>query len=93
MINPFDRGWTTITNGSTCGTENSSSTEKFCELRRSHQTTNLSGLKLANPVNGNQKCEIALLIAVGYYWKIVGDKVIREKAQLLLSWNTFLPVH
>ena len=37
----------------------------------------LNGLQLANPVTKDRKFEISLLIGADYYWKFVGDHIVR----------------
>ena len=49
------------------------------------QLSYLRGLKLAHPVNADDKFEISLLIGADYYWDIVGDKIIRGNGPTAVS--------
>ena len=42
-----------------------------------HALPYLRGLTLAHPMTGNKQFNVSLLIGEDYYWKLVGDDVIR----------------
>ena len=42
-----------------------------------HALPYLRGLTLAHPMTGDKQFNVSLLIGVDYYWKLVGDDVIR----------------
>ena len=44
-----------------------------------HNLPHLRGLTLAHPVSSAEKFEISLLIGVDYYWKIVGNHIVRGR--------------
>ena len=64
-----------------------------------HELPHLHGLTLAHPITGDEQFDVSLLIRVDYYWKIVGNHVVRgdgptavqSKLGYLLSGPLYLP--